>query len=140
MMALLFVLAGVICLMIWPWIYLLNYRNAQISGFKLYLMLCGPTAVLLVIYIYYAAQQTEIRSQSCGTVVGYQSYMSSGNKNKRKPFERVEIVFNDTKYTRHLRIDEKIQKLPAGTKACFEYYDRKLNPHMQDSVLIQWRH
>lgn len=140
MMMLLFVLAALICFMIWPWIYLLHFRSAHTPVLKQYIALFSPSAVLLAVYLYYSEQQSVIRSQACGIVMGYQSYMSSGNKNKRKPFERVEIVFNDTKYTRHLRIDEKIQKLPTGTKACFEYYDRKLNPHMQDSVLIQWQH
>lgn len=140
MMTLLFILGGVICLVVWPWVYLLHVRDTQTSVLKQYAMLFGPAAALFTGYIYYSAQQTEIRSEACGTVVAYQSYMGGGNKNKRQSFERVEIIFNDTKYTRHLRINEKIKKLPTGTKACFEYYDRKLNPHLKDSVLIQWPH
>lgn len=78
------------------------------------------------------------RSLARRSPVTDQSYMSSGNKNKRKPFERVEILVKYSKHIRHLRIDEGLKKLPSGAKACFEYYDWKLNPHMQDSVLIQW--
>ncbi|OTG90965.1 hypothetical protein [Acinetobacter sp. ANC 3813] len=138
MMSLLFILAGVICLIVWPWVYVLYVRSAQTSVPKQYAMLFGPAMALLVGYFYYSAQQTVIRSQACGTIVGYQNYMSSGNKNKRQPFERVEIVVDHLEYSRHFRIEDDLQKSPAGTKHCFEYYDRKLNPQMQDSVLIRW--
>ena len=140
MMTLLFILAGVICIGVWPWVYLLHVRDTHTSVLMQYAILFGPAAILFTGYIYYSAQQTEIRSQTCGTVVAYQSYMSSGNKNKRQSFERVEMIFNDTKYARHLRMDKDLQKVSVGSKVCFEYYDRKLNPHLKDSVLIQWRY
>jgi hypothetical protein len=140
MMTLLFILAGVTCILIWPWVYVLYVRSAHTSALKQYAMLFGPVAMLFAGYMYYATQQTELSSEACGTIVAYQSYMSSGNKNKRQAFERVEILVNDAQYARHLRMDKDLQKLPVGTQACFEYYDRKLNPHLQDSVLIQWQH
>lgn len=67
------------------------------------------------------------------------SYLhESGNANKRKSFERVEILFDRVKYARHLRLDETIVKANVGTRICFEFYDLKLNTHLQDSTLIRW--
>lgn len=134
----LFILGGVICLMVWPWLYLLHFQSVKKSVLKQYAALFGPAATLLAGYIYCSSLQVDVRSEACGTVVAYQSYMSSGNINKRQPFERVEILVNHTKYTRNFRIDDDLQKMPAGAKACFQYYDRKLNPQMSDSILIQW--
>ncbi|WP_180010476.1 hypothetical protein [Acinetobacter sp. YH16037] len=134
----LFILGGVICLMVWPWIYLLHFHSTQTSVLKQYAALFCPAATLLAGYFYYSSLQTDVRSKACGTIVSYQRYMSSGNKNKRQPFERVEILVNHAKYTRHLRIANELQKQPAGANVCFEYYDRKLNPHMTDSILTQW--
>ncbi|MCW8040507.1 MULTISPECIES: hypothetical protein [Acinetobacter] len=64
--------------------------------------------------------------------------MTAGNTHQRKPFERIEILMDNAKYSRHLRIDEGLLKKGAGGRACFEFYDRKLNPHMQDSIVIKW--
>ena len=138
MMTLLFILAGVICFIVWPWLYLLHFRSVETQTLKQYVLLFGPAVALQAGYIYYSSQQTDIRSEACGTVVAYQRYMSSGNKNKRQPFERVEILVNHAKFTRHLRIDDELQKMPVDAKVCFKYYDRKLNPHMSDSILIDW--
>lgn len=58
MMTLLFILAGVICLLVWPWVYVLYVRSAHTSVLKQY-------AILFAGYLYYATQQTELRSEAC---------------------------------------------------------------------------
>ena len=139
MLKLLFVFVGVFCILVWPWVYLRCCRIAETQALKQYAMLFGPALVLLAGYFFYTGQPAEIRSQACGVVQGYQTFMTAGNSHQRKPFERIEILMDDAKYSRYLRIDGGLLKKGAGGRACFEFYDRKLNPHMQDSIVIKWR-
>lgn len=68
----------------------------------------------------------------------YQTYMTAGNKYKRKPFERITIKFDDANYARHFRFDESLVRKNKGDHVCFEFYDRKLNSHIKDSKIIKW--
>jgi hypothetical protein len=84
---------------------LLRYRITEIQALKQYVMLFGPALVLLASYSFYTEQPAESRSQACGVVQRYQTYMTAGNTHQRKPFERIEILMDGAKYSRHLRID-----------------------------------
>jgi hypothetical protein len=109
------------------------------TGFEAICDAVRSSAGALAGYSFYTEPPAEIRSQACGVVQGYQTYMTAGNSHQRKPFERIEILMDDAKYSRHLRIDGGLLKKGAGGRACFEFYDRKLNPHIQDSIVIKWR-
>ncbi|RKG31421.1 hypothetical protein [Acinetobacter tianfuensis] len=138
MMALLYILGGLICLVIWPAFYVFRYHKETDHALKCNAMLFSPSVLLLSSYLLWFGQQQNVPSIACGMVQGYHTYMSSGNANKRKSFERVEILFDRVKYARHLRLDETIVKANVGTRICFEFYDLKLNTHLQDSTLIRW--
>ena len=74
MMTLLFILAGVTCILIWPWVYVLYVRSARTSALKQYAMLFGPVAMLFAGYMYYATQQTELSSEACGLSKLYEQW------------------------------------------------------------------
>ncbi|OTG73187.1 hypothetical protein B9T26_08860 [Acinetobacter sp. ANC 4169] len=138
MFKLLFILAALLCLVVWPLIYLLHYQKQNTNAFKLYMMLLSPASILLGIYLMFSVQQKDSHSKACGVVQAYQTYMTAGNVHKRKPFERVELLFDGAKYSRHLRIDGNLIKKDTGKHVCFQFYDRKLNPQMNDSKIIKW--
>ena len=137
-MTLIWIFLGIVCLLIWPLLFTLRYSNSEMHLLKRYALLFSPAAALLGIYLFWVGQQQVVHSHACGVVKSYQSYMTSGNKNKRKPFERVEILFDQAQHSRYLRFNEATDKVDVGKYICFEFSDRKLNSHLKDSMLIRW--
>lgn len=104
---------------------------------KLFLMIL-PIVLLIGSGFYFMNRHEDKISQACGTIIEYKTYMTAGNKHKRKPFQRVEILFQGQQYSRHIKIDDALMNHKIGEYHCFEFYDRKLNAHMQDSKLVRW--
>ncbi|CAB1211523.1 hypothetical protein [Acinetobacter bouvetii] len=138
MFKLLFILGGLLCLIVWPLIYVLYYREHKTNALMFYTMLFAPAAILWGIFYMLSAQQQDMTSDACGVIQNYQIYRTAGNPNSRKPFQRVEILFDGAKYSKHLRVDGSLIKKDVGAHVCFEFYDRKKNPHMTDSKVITW--
>ena len=105
---------------------------------SIFLLMVLPVILLISLGLYWTDGQKDKLSTGCGTIIQYTTYMSAGNKHKRQPFQRVEIQFHDQQYSRHIRIDDALATQQVGSSSCFEFYDRKLNAHLQDSNLIRW--
>lgn len=140
MITLLWILGG-ISIFAWPFyamMYMSKYREQKYSPIIIYLIALTPSALLIGTAAYLSDIQKDVISEQCGVVEAYQTYMSSGNKNKRQSFERVTIFFYEQKYSRHLRFSDELSKKEIGKRVCFQFYDRKLNSHLSDSKIIAW--
>lgn len=135
-----FMILAMISMFAWPFytiFYIPKLREKE-WNMKTMIILFIPTAVLLGITFYLLKQPKDVISKNCGAVEYYQTYMTAGNKYKRKPFERITIKFEDANYARHFRFDESLVRKNKGDHVCFEFYDRKLNSHIKDSKIIKW--
>lgn len=140
MIALLWILAG-ISLFAWPlyaMMYIPKYREQKYPPMVIYLIALTPSALFIGMAAYLSDLQKDVISEQCGVIQAYQTYMTAGNRNKRQSFERVTILFDGQKYSRHLRFSDQLSKKEIGKRVCFQFYDRKLNSHLKDSSLIGW--
>lgn len=119
--------------------YMSIYKGKKLQPFVIYPVMLTPPALVLGLSAYLSDIQQDVISEQCGVIQAYQTYMGSGNKNKRQSFERVTILFDGQKYPRHLRFMADLSKKEIGQQVCFQFYDRKLNSHLKDSRLIAWK-
>lgn len=132
---------GAISLFVWPFcvmIYINVYKSQIAHSLVIYLIILIPPVFILGLAFYLSQLQKDVVSQHCGIVEAYQTYQTAGNKNNRKSFERVKIIFDGQQTSRHLRVMDDVSKQKVGMRVCFKFYDRKLNSHLNDSILIDW--
>lgn len=137
-----FVLWMIIGFSILAWIiFALRYipQSGQVASCpkNKFLLMFLPLIFLIGGGFYLTDRQEDKISKGCGTIIEYKMYMSAGNKNNKKPFQRVEIQFLDQQYSRHLKIEDNLVIKKVGEYMCFEFYDRKLNPHLTDSSVVR---
>ena len=92
-----------------------------------------PGCIILALAVYLKEEKTVLPSQACGVVRFYKTYST-----RHDHFERITVLFDGSKYNRHLRFDQQIERKKNGQKACFEYLDKFQYPDLAESKILKW--
>lgn len=92
-----------------------------------------PGCIILALAVYLKEERVVFPSQACGVVQFYKTYST-----RHDHFERITVLFDGSKYNRHLRFDQQIERKKNGQKACFEYLDKFKYPDLAESKIVKW--
>lgn len=127
---------GILLLAICP-MYCALYMQAKdrdVDRTKMVLFLAFiPGVLILALAVYLKDDHVLETSRACGVVKFYKTYQL-----KRDHFERIAIQFDGSKYNRHLRFEENLQKKSKGEYVCFEYWDKYKYTELGESKIIKW--
>ncbi|MFH7765778.1 hypothetical protein [Acinetobacter sp. BSP-28] len=77
-------------------------------------------------------------STACGTVQYYKKYSTGKQYSQDKSFERITLQLDDSKYFRHFRFVENLERKNENDHVCFNFHDRKKNPQLSESKILKW--
>ena len=92
-----------------------------------------PSCIILALAVYLKEEKVALPSRACGVVQFYKTYSI-----RHDHFERITILFDGSKYNRHLRFNESIERKLRGEHVCFEYLDKFEYPDLAESKILKW--